>query len=156
MTVGNSDGGVYILDAGSDGLGVRDIVVKGCGGCICVYWNCLMEGEVNNGHHSRSRTHVKDLKNILEAQLPGSDSPFIFLCAETPIDHTPFIPLRELPPNICYGPVIKSIMMNGRDACRWFNSHRQLIYRTVHRLTELAWFLSIRPLVKYSADIGAE
>ena len=30
MTVRNSDGGVHvILDAGSDGLGVRDIVVNG-------------------------------------------------------------------------------------------------------------------------------
>ena len=116
----------------------------------------LWELEVSNGHHSRDRAHVQDLKNILEAQLPGSDRLFIFLCAETPIDRTPFIPLRELPPHICYGPVIRSIIMNYRDACRWFNSHRQLIYRTVHGLTELARFLSIRPLVKYSADIGAE
>ena len=116
----------------------------------------LWEGEVNNGHHSRDRTHVKDLKNILEAQRPGSDRLFIFLRAETPIDHASFLPLRELPPNICYGPVIESIMMNGRGTCRWFNSHRQLIYRTVHRLTEVARFLSVRPLVKYSADVGAE
>jgi len=122
---------------------------------------CLLElpygrGEVNNGHHSKDRTHVKDLKNILEAQLPGSDRLFIFLRAETPTNHAPFIPLRELPPNICYGPAIERIIINGRDACCWFNSHRQLIYRTVHGLTELARSLSIRPLVKYSADIGAE
>jgi len=116
----------------------------------------LWEGEVSNGHRSRDRTHVKDLKNILEAQLPGSDRLFIFLRAETPTDHAPFIPLRELPPNICYGPAIKSIIINGRDAYRWFNSHRQLIYRTVRGLTEVVRFLSIRPLVKYSADIGAE
>ena len=116
----------------------------------------LWELEVSNGHHSRDRAHVQDLKNILEAQLPGSDRLFIFLCAETPIDRTPFIPLRELPPNICYGPGIESIIINGRDACRWFNSHRQLIYRTVRGLTELAWFLSIRSPVKYSADISAE
>ena len=122
---------------------------------------CLLElpygrGEVSNGHHSRYRTHVKDLKNILEAQLPGSDRLFIFLRAETPIDHAPFIPLRELPLNICHRPAIESITINGRDACRWFNSRRQLIYRTVHGLTELARSLSIRPLVKYSANIGAE
>jgi len=116
----------------------------------------LWEGEVNNGHHSRGRTHVKDLKNILEAQPPRSDRLFMFLRAETPTDHAPFIPLRELPPNICYGPAIESITTNGRDACGWFNSHRQLIYRTVHGPTELARFLSIRSLVKCSADVGAE
>jgi len=122
---------------------------------------CLLElpygrGEVSNGHHSRDRTHVKNLKNILEAQLPGSDRLFIFLRTEAPTDHASFIPLRELPPNICHGPAIEMIMMNGRDACRWFNSHRQLIHCTVHGLSELARFLSIRPLVKCSADIGAE
>jgi len=122
---------------------------------------CLLElpygrGEVSNGHHSRDRTHVKDLKNILEAQLPRSDRLFRFLRTETPIYHAPFIPLCELPLNICHGPAIEMIMMNGRDACRRFNSHRQLIYRTVHSLTELARLLSIRSLVKYSADLGAE
>ena len=116
----------------------------------------LWELEVSNGHHSRDRAHIKGLKNILEAQLPGSDRLFIFLCAETPIDRTPFIPLRELPPNICYCPGIESIIINGRDACHWFNSHRQLIYRTVRGLTELARFFSIRSPVKYSADISAE
>ena len=115
----------------------------------------LWEEEVSNGHHSRDRTHIKDLNNILEAQLPGSDRPFMFIRAETPIYHAPFIPLRELPPNICHGPAIESIIINGRDPCSWFNSHRQLICRTVHGLTELARFLSIRPLVKYSADVGA-
>ena len=118
--------------------------------------SALLEGEVSNSHHSRDRTHVKDLKDILEAQLPGSDRLFIFLRAETPTDHAPFIPLRELPLDICYDPAIESIMMNGRDACRWFNSHRQLVYRTIHGLTELARCLSIRPLVKYSADVGAK
>jgi len=158
MTVRSSDGGVrdVILGAGGGGLGVRDIMANDWGGCICVYWNCLMEGEVSNGHHLVDSTHVKDLKDILEAQPPGSDRLFIFLRTETPIDHAPSIPLRELPPNICYGPAIESIRTNGRDACRWFNSHRQLIYRTVHGPTELARFLSIRPLVKYSADIGTE
>jgi len=108
MTVRSSDGGVrdVVLGAGGGGLGVRDIVANGWGGCICVCWNRLMEGEVSNGHHSRDRTHVKDLENILEAQSPGSDRLFIFLRAETPIDHAPSIPLRELPPNICHGPAI--------------------------------------------------
>ena len=84
-----------------------------------VFVGSALWGEgVSNGHHSRGRTHVKDLKNILEAQPPGSHRLFIFLCAETPIDHAPFIPLRELPLNICYGPAIESTMVNGRDACR--------------------------------------
>jgi len=116
----------------------------------------LLEGEVSSGHHSRDRTHVKDLKNILKAQPPGSDRLFIFLRAETPKDRVPLDPLRELPPNICYGPAVESIIMNGRDACRWFDSHRQLIYRIVHGPTELIRFPSIRPSVKRSADIGAE
>ena len=99
--------------------------------------SALLEGEVSNGHHSRDRTHGKDLKDILEVQLPGSDCLFIFPRAETPTDRVPFDPLRELPPNICYGPAVESITMSSRDACRWFNSHRQLVYRTIHRLTEL-------------------
>ena len=43
MTVGN-DGGVHsaILDAGNDGVGVRDIMANGWNGCICGYYDCLL------------------------------------------------------------------------------------------------------------------
>jgi hypothetical protein len=37
-----------------------------------------------------------------------------------------------------------------------FNSRCQLIHSIIHGLAELAHFLSVRPLVKRSADIGAK
>jgi len=71
------------------------------------------EGEVSNGHHPNDRTHIKDLKNIFEAQPPGGDSLFIFLRLKMPKDRIPSTKLDELPRNICYGPAIESIKMNG-------------------------------------------
>jgi len=149
------------LPADSDRADPRTFSVHYAGGQLGQLHLCLSEvpygrEEVSNGHHSRDRTHVKDLKNILEAQPPRSDRLFIFLRVGTPTDRVPSTPLCELTPNICYGPAIESVVMDGRDACHWFNSRRQLIYRTKHGLTELAPSLSIRPLMKYLADIGAE
>ena len=42
MTVGNHGGGVHnvILNTGNDDLGVRDIMVSGRNGCICVGCVC--------------------------------------------------------------------------------------------------------------------
>jgi len=75
--------------------------------------SAFWEGEVSNGHHSRDRTHVEDLKNILEAQPPGRDRLSIFLRVEMPTDRAPSIPLDELPLDIRYGPAIESIIMDG-------------------------------------------
>jgi len=75
--------------------------------------SAFWEREVSNGHHSSDRTHVKDPKNIFEAQPPGGDGLFIFLRAKMPRDHVPFTPLDELSLNICYGPVIESVIMDG-------------------------------------------
>ena len=118
--------------------------------------SALWEGEVSYYHHSRRRTHIKDPKNILEVRPPDHDRLFIFLSLETSRDCIPVDPLGELPLNICYDPAIKHNITDCRDACRWFNSHRQLTDRTVHGLAELVRFLSIRPSVKHSADVGTE
>jgi len=74
--------------------------------------SAFWEGEVSNGHHSNDRTHIKDLKNILEALPPAGDHLFIFPRTKTPTDRTPFTPLGELPLDIRYSPAIESITIN--------------------------------------------
>jgi hypothetical protein len=68
--------------------------------------SALWEPGVNNGRHSNNRTHVKDLKNLVEVRSPGRDRLSILLRAETSKDHIPFTPLDELLLNICHGPAI--------------------------------------------------
>jgi len=75
--------------------------------------SAFWEGEVSNGHHSNDRTHIEDLKNILEALPPASDCLFIFLRTEMPTDHAPFTPLGELPLDIRHSPAIESITTNS-------------------------------------------
>ena len=112
--------------------------------------------EVSNSLRSSDKTHIKDPKNIFEAQPPGHDLLFTFLRVEAPRDPIPFIPLGEVLLNICHGPAIESNMMDGSGYVCWFNSHRQLIHSTVHGLTNLVRRLSICPSVKHAADIDAE
>jgi len=75
--------------------------------------SAFREQEVSNGHHSSDRTHVEDLKNLFEAQPLVGDRLFVFLRVEMPKDRAPFIPLDKLLLNICYGPAIESIVIDG-------------------------------------------
>lgn len=75
--------------------------------------SAFREQEVSNGHYSSDRTHVEDLKNLFEAQPPVGDRFFVFLRMEMPKDRAPFIPLGKLLLNICYGPAIESITIDG-------------------------------------------
>jgi len=72
--------------------------------------------EVSDTHRPSDRTHVKDPKNIFEVQPPGRDLLSAFLRMQAPRDPIPFIPLGEVPLNICYGPAIEGNMMGGS---RW-------------------------------------
>jgi len=84
--------------------------MAGTGGSVFT-GSAFWEGEVNDGHHSNDRTHIKHLKDILEVQPPAGNRLFIFLRVEMPTDHVPFTPLAELPLDIRYGPAIESITM---------------------------------------------
>jgi len=75
--------------------------------------SAFWEGEVSDSHRSSDRTHVKDPKNIFEAQPPGRNLLFTFLRVQAPRDPIPFTPLDEAPLNICHGPVIEGNMMDG-------------------------------------------
>jgi len=75
--------------------------------------SAFRKGEVSDSHRSSDRTHVKDPKNIFEAQPPGRDLLSTFLRVEAPRDPIPFIPLGEVLLDICHGPAIESNMMDG-------------------------------------------
>ena len=68
---------------------------------------------VSDGHRSDDKTHVKDLKNIVEVQPPGDDRLLIFLYLQTPRGRIPFAPLGQPPLNICHRPGIESILVGG-------------------------------------------
>ena len=49
--------------------------------------------EVSAGLYSSCWAHFKDLKNLVEVQLPGCDRLLVFLRVETPRDDVPSTPL---------------------------------------------------------------
>jgi len=49
--------------------------------------------KVSIGLYRNDETHVEDLKNLVEVQLPGGDRLFVVLRVETSRDHIPFTPL---------------------------------------------------------------
>ena len=64
-----------------------------------VFW----EWEVSNGHYSGGGTHVKDLKNLVEVQLPGGNFFLVGLCMETSRNHVPVSLLDDIPFYLRYG-----------------------------------------------------
>jgi len=52
------------------------------------FWN----RKVSTSLYRKDRTHVEDLKDLVEVQLPGGDRLLVVLRAEVPRDRIPFIP----------------------------------------------------------------
>ena len=55
--------------------------------------NAFWKQEINTRLSSDDRTHVKDLKNLVEVRPPGRDHLFVVLRVEVSRDHIPFAPL---------------------------------------------------------------
>jgi len=92
MNVGNSGTGVYnVIQDGSDDVGVCGIIASGRSGRTCCKF--VLKSGVGTGLCSNSGTHLEDLKDFVEVQLPGSNRLLVVLHAETPGDNAPFIPL---------------------------------------------------------------
>ena len=49
--------------------------------------------KVSTGLHRKDRTHVEDLKDLVEVQPPGGDRLLVVLRAQVPRDRTPPTPL---------------------------------------------------------------
>jgi len=54
------------------------------------FWN----RKVSTSLHRKDRTHVKNLKDLVEVQLPGGDRLLVVLRAEVPRDRIAFVPLE--------------------------------------------------------------
>ena len=53
---------------------------------------------------ARDWVHVKDMKNLVEVQLPGGDRFLTALCVMTSRDRVPFTPLDDVPLDLVRGP----------------------------------------------------
>jgi len=73
------------------------------------FWN----RKVSDGHHPSDRTHLEDLKDLVEVQPPGSNHLFVVIPVEKSRDRIPFTPLDELLVNIYHGPVIEGTLADG-------------------------------------------
>ena len=77
----------------SDGAGVRSIVRGDRIGYIRACCEFFLDRKVSNDLHSNDRTHVKDLKNIVEIQPPGGNRISVTLRVKPPRNYIPFVPL---------------------------------------------------------------
>ena len=65
---------------------------------------------------SNGRTHVEDLKNLVEIQPPSGDLLLVVLRVESWGDPTPFIPFDELSLDICNGPRVEIALEGGSES----------------------------------------
>ena len=64
------------------------------------FWDQRVSADLD----SNDRTHVKDLKNLVEVQLPGGDRPIVAPRVKPPRDHIPFTSLDQFPLNFLSSP----------------------------------------------------
>ena len=72
------------------------------------FWNL----NFSNAPHSNDRTHIDDLENFVEVQLPASDSPFVVLRVKASRYRIP-LTLLDLPPplDVYHGPAIDRALL---------------------------------------------
>ena len=101
-------------------------------------------------------THVEDLKDPIQVRLPTRNLILVVFRAKKSRDTAPPTLFDDLLLYFRDGPAIESVISGRtRDVYRRFDSHRQLIYRLAHGLTEVVQLLSIHSPLKGSTDISA-
>ena len=73
----------------------------------------FLKQKVSAGLYAGDRAHPKNLKNLVEVQLPGRDRLFVVLRVKQSRDRIPFAPLDQLPLNICHSPAIGRTLVDG-------------------------------------------
>jgi len=76
--------------------------VKNC--CTCFYPKFGLEVESQRLSCRGDGTHVKDMKNSVEVQLPGDDRLFIVLRVVTSRDRVPFVSLDDMSLDLVFNP----------------------------------------------------
>jgi len=79
----------------------------GRNGWICVCCKHLLEQKVSNGHHLSDRTHVEELKDLVEVQSPGGDLFPVVLCMETLRKYVSFPPPDDILFNLYHNPEVR-------------------------------------------------
>ena len=93
-----------VLDARNDDVSVCDIMTDGRSAWICVYWKCLLGTGVSHEHYSGGRTHVQDLKDLVEIQSPGDDLFPVVFYMQMSRNHVSFFLLSDIPFDLCHNP----------------------------------------------------
>jgi len=68
-----------------------------------VFW----KREVSNGPYSSDRTHVDDLMDLVEVQLPGGDLFLVGLCMQILRNRITFSLLDDIPFDLRHSPGVK-------------------------------------------------
>ena len=68
-----------------------------------VFW----KREVSDGYYSGDRTHVKDLKNLVEVQLPGGNLFFVVLYTKTSRNRISISLLDDIPFDLSHNSEIR-------------------------------------------------
>ena len=63
--------------------------------------------EISNGHCSGVRTHVEDLKNLVEVQLPAGNLFLVVLCMETSTNRISISLLDNVPFDLSHNSGVK-------------------------------------------------
>ena len=156
MDVGNDDlsARIIVMSVGNNGVAIRSVLMSARNSYTCVYQKFSLEAEGQHSSHRSDRTHVRDMKNSVKPQPPGSDHLVVVLCVIRLGDRILFTLLDDVPLELVRSPMIESLV-NHTVYALWFNLHRQFLNRLEGGLSGLIPSSFACPPVKDFADDSA-
>ena len=75
--------------------------------------NSFQKQKVSRNYRSNDETHIENLENFVELQLPGCDRLFVPFRVKPPRDRAPGVPFDQLLLNVCHDHAIERIPVSG-------------------------------------------
>jgi hypothetical protein len=95
---------INVRNIGNGGVFTRSVLASVGNNWVCAHPKFSLEAKGQQSPYRSDRTHIKDMKNPVEVQLPGSNRLFILLLVITSRDQIPFTPLDDVPLDLVRSP----------------------------------------------------
>ena len=98
------------MHVGESGVGVRNLTTNVRIGCMRAGLKFGLEPESWRWSYTSDKTHIENMKNPVQVQLPGTDCLAVALLAKMSRDRISFTALDNMPLDLGHSPTVESLV----------------------------------------------